>query len=236
MLRTKALLLFMMGVSTCAMARLWICARIVTIVFAASPFPDLAEGAGGIAGPNAATTHAARMGVDVRDFGAKGDGKADDTKAIQAAFDAASRKTWSEQPRDSAYFISIPTVLFPAGKYLVSDTIELKANVQGEGTAILQQKAEGKDILSSIFAWRVQVAGLTLVGGRHQLHLDNPNVDTGRLTVDKCALYNASGTAIRLRQSTNSTQVSIRDCPTPPISYNPTGWLTLRFLRGNRLK
>jgi hypothetical protein len=55
------------------------------------------------------------------------------------------------------------------------------------------------------------VAGLTLVGGKHQLHLGNPNVDTGRITIDKCAFYNAAGVAVRLRKGSNSTQVSIRD-------------------------
>ena len=53
--------------------------------------------------------------LNVKDFGAQGDGRADDTKAIQAAFDAAAKKTWSEQPPGSAYFISIPTVFITAG-------------------------------------------------------------------------------------------------------------------------
>ena len=33
------------------------------------------------------------------------------------------------------------TVFFPAGKYVVSETIDLKANVQGEGTATGYVKA-----------------------------------------------------------------------------------------------
>jgi polygalacturonase len=69
---------------------------------------------------------------NVKEFGAQGDGRADDTKALQAAFDAAANKTWSEQPPGSAYFISIATVFIPAGKYLITETIDLKANVLGE--------------------------------------------------------------------------------------------------------
>ena len=69
---------------------------------------------------------------NVRDFGAQGDGRADDTKAIQATFDAAAKKTWSEQPPGSAYFISIPTVFIPAGKYLITETIDLRASVSRE--------------------------------------------------------------------------------------------------------
>lgn len=107
--------------------------------------------------------------------------------------------------------ISIPTVFIPAGKYLITETIDLKANVLGEGTAIVEQKNSEKDVFSSTFAWRLQVSGLTLVGGQHQLHIGNPNVDTGRITIEKCAFYNARGTAIRLRQGSNSTQMSGRD-------------------------
>jgi hypothetical protein len=162
-------------------------------------------------GPSGGGQASPPASFNVRDFGAKGDGKSDDARAIQATFDTAAKKTWSEQPPGSAYFISIPTVFFPAGKYVISETIDLKVNVQGEGTAILEQKSPEKDVFSSTFGWRLQVSGLTLVGGRHQLHLGNPNIDTGRITIDKCAFYNASGTAIRLRQGTNSTQVSVRD-------------------------
>ena len=103
-------------------------------------------------------------------------------------------------------------VFFPSGKYLVSDTINAGANVQGEGMAIVQQKDPEKDIFSSTQCWRWQISGLTLVAGRHHLHLGNPNIDTGRILVEKCAFYNADGTAVKVRKGSNSTQISIRDC------------------------
>jgi len=148
----------------------------------------------------------------VKDFGAKGDGRTDDTKAIQAAFDAAGKKTWSEQYPGSAYFISMPVVFFPAGKYLLSDTIKVGVNAQGEGTAILQQKTAGKDIFVNPDTWRWQLSGLTFVAGRHHLDIGNRNIDTGRIVIERCAFYNAEGTAVRVRQGSNSTQLTIRDC------------------------
>jgi hypothetical protein len=50
----------------------------------------------------------------VGDFGAVGDGKTDDTKAIQAAIDAHRGTSLQKAPA---------TVYFPPGVYLVSDTI-----------------------------------------------------------------------------------------------------------------
>jgi hypothetical protein len=148
----------------------------------------------------------------VKDFGAKGDGWTDDTKAIQAAFDAAGKQGWSEQYPGSAYFITKPVVFFPSGKYLVSDTIKVGANVEGEGTAILQQKTAEKDIFLHADTWRWQLSGLTFVAGRHHLDIGNRNIDTGRIVIEKCAFYKAAGAAVKVREGSNSTQISIRDC------------------------
>ena len=49
--------------------------------------------------------------VNVKDFGAKGDGVTDDTAAIQAAFDSSS------------------SIFFPDGSYLVSSTLEVPFGV-----------------------------------------------------------------------------------------------------------
>jgi polygalacturonase len=63
----------------------------------------------------AAILTAAGAPLDVRDFGARGNGTAKDTAAIQKAIDAAARKGGG-------------TVTVPAGRYL-SGTIHLKSNV-----------------------------------------------------------------------------------------------------------
>ncbi len=55
--------------------------------------------------------HDRRQVADVRLFGAKGDGEADDTKAIQSAFDHAITSRMAR-------------VFFPAGRYRITDTIK----------------------------------------------------------------------------------------------------------------
>jgi len=70
--------------------------------------------------------------VSVRDFGAKGDNITDDTEAIQRALD---------RPLGTAAAAAAPfthrTIYFPAGNYVITDTIKLPpfTRIQGEGKA-----------------------------------------------------------------------------------------------------
>lgn len=57
--------------------------------------------------------------INVKDFGAKGDGVTDDTSAIQAAI--AYLETSSREGK----------VIFPYGRYIISDTITVKDNASG---------------------------------------------------------------------------------------------------------
>ena len=65
--------------------------------------------------------------INVKDFGAVGDGKTDDTKAIQKAIEAGS------------------DIYFPEGKYLISDSLEIqskKINGAGMESTIIYSKAD----------------------------------------------------------------------------------------------
>jgi hypothetical protein len=71
------------------------------------------------ANPSAAAS-AAAIGVNVRDFGAVGDGKADDTAAVLAAIEAAQFK-----PPMHYLNVAPAVVIFPPGHYRITRTIEL---------------------------------------------------------------------------------------------------------------
>ncbi|HEV7381888.1 MAG TPA: glycosyl hydrolase family 28-related protein, partial [Dyadobacter sp.] len=65
------------------------------------------------------------VSYSVKKFGAKGDGKSDDTKAIQEAIDKAA-------------LTKNANVVFPSGIYLISN-ISIKANIKGAGNAIIKK-------------------------------------------------------------------------------------------------
>jgi type II secretory pathway pseudopilin PulG len=101
-----------------------------------------------------------KMGiVNVKSYGAEGDGVTDDTSAIQSAIDAA-------------YTAGGGIVYVPEGTYLLSSSLVIKANVRliGAGTraTILQQSGDGAvvyfqtDYTSTIFG--VEISNMTLQG------------------------------------------------------------------------
>jgi hypothetical protein len=149
--------------------------------------------------------------IDVRDFGAKGDGRTDDTAAIRAAIKAAHERRRIPQHPKYGYFTSFAEVYFPNGHYLISDTIDINAvKLRGENYAAIEQTNPEKDIFHTPNAWRQLIEGLTFLGGKVQLNLNNPNVDTGHVTVRDCHFYNSADVAVRVKVV--STFVKVENC------------------------
>jgi hypothetical protein len=67
--------------------------------------------------------------VNVKDFGAKGDGVADDTAAIQAAIDYAKNNYVVGNPWDISPNGFVLKLIIPAGRYIISSTINVPSNV-----------------------------------------------------------------------------------------------------------
>ena len=151
--------------------------------------------------------------LNVKDYGAKGDGVTDDTNSIQAAFDDAQNKYRSGSSSGGSYYSSRPEVVFPNGRYLISDSIYVSEGViSGEGEPVIIQTDNTKDIFTSGWAWRLVIRGLTFVDGNDHLDLANPNIDSGHIVIEKCRFYDANGVAVIFPFGTNSTLTEIRDC------------------------
>ncbi len=139
--------------------------------------------------------------VDVTTFGAKGDGRTDDTLAIQKAADAAAAKTASFQPLGGAlggaYLGSSPPVYFPAGRYRISGEITLGAysNVLSDAKAIVEQTGKCRTFVFS-GGYTIAVSGIRFIGGTNQIHYSNANVDASMIIIEKCEFHGSTDFAI----------------------------------------
>jgi hypothetical protein len=106
------------------------------------------------------TSHIRTAGVNVRDYGAKGDGMTDDRAAIQAAIDAGSGST----------------VVFPAGRYLVSQA------PSAAGSWDLHVSGAQTSLLGEPGAILAQMAGTS--PNVRLLHVDAANVSIRGLVLD----------------------------------------------------
>ena len=151
--------------------------------------------------------------INVKGFGSKGDGKTDDTEAIRAAVKAAFEQRKIPQHPQYGYFVSFSEVYFPNGHYLISDTIDISyVKIRGENYAAIEQKNPEKDIFYTHDAWRQLIEGLTFLGGKVQLNLGNPNVNTGHVTVRDCHFYYSGAAAVQMRKGSNSSFFKVENC------------------------
>ena len=152
-------------------------------------------------------------GINVRDYGAVGNGSHDDTNAIRNAVKAARTQA---QPGtgscSSSNFVTLPELIFPSGKYRITDEIELTDFViHGMGEAAIIQSNINKSIFKTSSARRLTFFGLTFVDGRKHLDLALKNLDASQVIVEHCRFYCASALAIEINPGSDSTQLIIKD-------------------------
>ncbi len=150
------------------------------------------------------------MGVfalDVRDFGAKGDGIADDTDAIQRAILKAEEAEFNVLAGYSAELEwsghgghgSSGLVFLPKGTYRLTRTLVFDRHhllIRGEeGTVLLG--ADGEDILYLSCINRAIIENITFQGGKTQLNIYTDNNDMTMIRVDGCRFLDAQEEGIR---------------------------------------
>ncbi len=138
---------------------------------------------------------------------AQGDGKTDDTSAIQAAADLAKRLTAAMQPPKGAYLGSSPAIYFPAGRYIISDEIQLAAysNIVSDSRAIIEQKSPDKRCFVFADVYTISIRGIRFVGGKNQIWMGNKNIDSTMLDISECEFQLSTDYAIVTLGSTSAT-------------------------------
>jgi len=146
--------------------------------------------------------------LNVKDYGALGDGSTNDTTAIQAAFDAANSTAHQKGKR----------IVFPAGVYCVQsqlnvtlDAVQEQFHVEGLGNVVIRQKhanngfnidIDTNDWLESLGAPRVTIRGITFAqddslnnSQGKAIYLDGANAPgqhTGICIIENCRVSNYS--------------------------------------------
>lgn len=176
--------------------------------------PSLGEdGGNGPHVPVRATDTYKNPSINVRDFGARGDGVSDDTEAIREAVRAAFERRRIPQHPEYGYFVSFAEVYLPSGHYRITDAIDVSyVKLRGENYAAVEQMDPNKDLFVAHDAWRQIIEGLTLLGGNVQLNLGNSNIDTGHVTVRDCQFYGSRAAAVQMRKGSNSTFFKVENC------------------------
>ena len=159
-------------------------------------------------------THTTRAALNVKDYGAVGDGVHDDTQAIRDTIRAAQTQYVLSLPNcGSSSYPTRPEIVFPAGRYLISDSINCAMGIiRGEGGVAILQSDPTKKIFYTDWAWRSTFSGLTFVNGTMHLDLGNPNSDSGMILIQQCRFDCASELAINIQKGSSSTIVNIKDC------------------------
>ena len=127
--------------------------------------------------------------LNVKSFGARGDGVADDTAAIQAAFQGLGGLRSADRWRNERLPVTGPEVLFPPGRYRLTGSIRIPPfglMIRGTGSPSIMMQDDGKDVFYSECDLHPEVRGMTFVGGRTQLSLGNPNIDKGLFLIEGC--------------------------------------------------
>lgn len=163
---------------------------------ASSLFGHIASGTGAVA---TTVQKKLREVVSVKDFGAKGDGIADDTAAIQAAIDYIRANIATV----NAVLKRAITLHFPDGTYRITSTLNMSAirahswEISGFGAALLGE-TNGTPVVDMIWSRYFMWSGLSIVGSTTNtpnfgIIIGRPftgaNSDSGEYQFDHCTFY-----------------------------------------------
>lgn len=167
-----------------------------------------------LANGNIAVPVASGTSVNVKQFGAVGDGVTDDTSAIQAAFDALKYVT-----RDTAYTGGYTyngyqqNIYFPKGTYLVSSTITNTASYLDIdfGGSIFKADAgftAGTFLFNFSSLWVGRVRNIKAFGFPKVFNIANPNNDAGVINFENIEI---SGGDLAFNIDARSTRTLVRN-------------------------
>lgn len=142
--------------------------------------------------------------LNVRDFGAKGDGISDDTEALKRCAAAAAERAFPRSyvlrqfGRACASEEPVEAIVFPKGTYRISDRIvfDKSTYLVGRDGARIVNVAQGKETFYCRDAFRFCVEGLAFEGGAVHLRNYTHNWDKSFFHVADCSFSGAGEFAV----------------------------------------
>lgn len=151
--------------------------------------------------------------ISVKDFGAKGDGITDDTRAISNALRAIKNECFSSNKfengiKSKIYYGTSPILYFPSGVYKISNSIIIKhyQQIVGENSILIPTI---KNTLTGIQAvgWQFYISGIQFVGFNIGIDINNNNLDAGHVVIQNCS-FGEQNIAIQLTAQSSLTSIS----------------------------
>ena len=156
------------------------------------------------------------LAFNVKDFGAKGDGKTDDTIAIQKALNHIHKRIkydrfrvedgWNKGGTET----HVDELRFPAGTYLISKTLLANGSISFRGVkgkTILKMTNPDQDLIYCHIYRRFFIDGFILDGGYTQIDVWSNNWNSSTVQIADCTFKNSFGPAFR----NNSRRVKMKN-------------------------
>lgn len=160
--------------------------------------------------------------VNVKEFGAIGDGIADDTNAFQAAFDFIESQQISYKEEDmSLYTGNSFELIIPKGIYNITSTILIKGSylsIKGE-RPIFQTPSHTFPVFlaQGINGWQFDCDGVTFDRTGDAFKFESSNLEAGQTNFTNCWFIDVQGTAIDLNKQ--SQIATIKKCKFHKCDY-----------------
>ncbi len=161
--------------------------------------------------------------INVKDYGALGDGSTDDTAAIQSALNAAYGTTGSPHGGTAPGYYSNSSVFFPPGHYIITSALTLRSvtggHIFGSGrftTTIQNTTTNGSVFVTNGFQYsRVEMINLVPNGTGVGFDLDWDNTGTSALQSNTFSdmFFNGGAYGLRIGQSGfMGSETLVEDC------------------------
>ena len=161
--------------------------------------------------------------INVRTFGAKGDGTTDDSAAFQKAFDmvrtlAAKDRKVNGQGWD---YVGVPAVFVPAGEYRISRPLLAPSAffLEGEDGSVLRFDQAVDVGVYVERAFRVAIQNLKFCGGLSHVSFWTANEDTASVLVENCAFEGCANEAIWTESWCNKVMKTAKDVEAEQFSH-----------------